>query len=83
MNDTEEDPIDRLLRSDELSQNNDQDGDNDTDDNGDDDETLFEHDSICTVKEKENRSCGCQLKCYEKFQVKEIIDDIFTLRELN
>lgn len=77
MNETEEERVYRLLQSFEFSQNNDQDGD-DNDDNGDEEE-----DSIRTVKEKVNRGCGCHFKCYEKFQIKEIIDHIFTMRELN
>lgn len=74
MNETEEERVYRLSQSFEFSQNNDQDGD----DNGDEEE-----DSIRTVKEKVNRGCGCHFKCYEKFQIKEIIDHIFTMRELN
>lgn len=77
MNETEEERVYRLSQSFEFSQNNDQDGD-DNDDNGDEEE-----DSIRTVKEKVNRGCGCHFKCYEKFQIKEIIDHIFTMRELN
>lgn len=77
MNETEEERVYRLSQSFEFSQNNDQDGD-DNDDNGDEEE-----DSIRTIKEKVNRGCGCHFKCYEKFQIKEIIDHIFTMRELN
>lgn len=35
------------------------------------------------LKDKVNRGCGCHFKYNEKFQVREIINHIFTMHELN